>query len=143
MGKQVNSLIKYKMRLKIKFFIVFLLSVSFNLNIFSQEDSTSNKNIIGEITVSGNTSFSPITIITYSGLREGDEVSIPGEKISTAIKKLWESNLFSSVEIYRIKQIDNVVDLEIQLMDLPELSNLEISGVKKRKTEDINQSKHR
>ena len=125
------------MRLKIKFFIVFLLSVSFNLNIFSQETNTSNKNIIGEITVSGNTSFSPITIITYSGLREGDEVSIPGEKISTAIKKLWESNLFSSVEIYRIKQIDNVVDLEIQLMDLPELSNLEISGVKKRKTEDI------
>ncbi len=137
MGKQVNRLIKYKMRLKIKFFIVFLLSVSFNLNIFSQEANTSNKNIIGEITVSGNTSFSPITIITYSGLREGDEVSIPGEKISTAIKKLWESNLFSSVEIYRIKQIDNVVDLEIQLMDLPELSNLEISGVKKRKTEDI------
>ena len=98
----MNRLIKYKMRLKIKFFIVFLLSISFNFNIFSQEDNISNKNIIGEITVSGNTSFSPITIITYSGLREGDEVSIPGEKISTAIKKLWESNLFSSVEIYRI-----------------------------------------
>ncbi len=137
MEKQANKLIKDMMRLKIKFLIVFLLSISFTYNLFSQEEITSNKNIIGEITVSGNTSFSPITIITYSGLNKGDEISIPGEKISLAIKKLWESNLFSSVEIYRVKKEGNVVDLEIELMDLPELSKLEITGVKKRKFEDI------
>ena len=47
---------------------------------------------IGEIEVSGNTSFSPITIVTFSGLREGDAISIPGEKLSNAIKKLWGSS---------------------------------------------------
>ncbi|MFL2638197.1 MAG: outer membrane protein assembly factor, partial [Flavobacteriaceae bacterium] len=120
-----------------KFFLALILSISFSLNLFSQEENKSSKSIIGEITVSGNTSFSPITIITYSGLREGDEISIPGEKISTAIKKLWESNLFSSVEVFRVKQLDNIVDLEIKLIDLPELTKLEISGVKKRKHEDI------
>ncbi|SVA90513.1 uncharacterized protein METZ01_LOCUS143367, partial [marine metagenome] len=113
------------------------MSISFSINLFSQEENKSSKSIIGEITVSGNTSFSPITIITYSGLREGDEISIPGEKISSAIKKLWESNLFSSVEVFRVKQLDNIVDLEIKLIDLPELTKLEISGVKKRKHEDI------
>ena len=56
---------------------------------------------IGEIEVSGNTSFSPITIVTFSGLREGDAISIPGEKLSNAIKKLWGSNLFSSVDVYK------------------------------------------
>ena len=137
MEKLANRLIKNKLQLKIKFFLALLLSISFSLNLFSQEENKSSKNIIGEITVSGNTSFSPITIITYSGLREGDEVSIPGEKISSAIKKLWESNLFSSVEVFRVKQLDNIVDLEIKLIDLPELTKLEISGVKKRKHEDI------
>ena len=133
----MNRLIKDRLKLRIKFFVILLLSISLGQNLFSQEVNKSTKNIIGEITVSGNTYFSPITIITYSGLREGDEISIPGEKISSAIKKLWESNLFSSVEVFRIKQLDNVVDLEIKLIDLPELNNLEISGVKNRKHEDI------
>jgi len=135
--KLVNRLIKERLKLKIKFFLILVLYISFSTNLFSQEENKSSKSIIGEITVSGNTSFSPITIITYSGLREGDEISIPGEKISSAIKKLWESNLFSSVEVFRVKQLDNIVDLEIKLIDLPELSKLEITGVKKRKHEDI------
>tara|TARA_A100001015_G_scaffold291591_1_gene365961 strand:- start:15 stop:2600 length:2586 start_codon:yes stop_codon:yes gene_type:complete len=92
---------------------------------------------IGEIEVSGNTSFSPLTIITFSGLREGDAISIPGEKLSNAIKKLWGSNLFSSVNVYKTKIEDGVINLEIELYDLPELTVLEISGVKKRKKEEI------
>ena len=133
----MNRLNKEKIQFKIKLIIILLLAVCFNYNVFSQEQNNSNKKIIGEITVSGNTTFSPITIITYSGLSEGDEISIPGEKISSAIKKLWESDLFSSVEVYKIKEVDNVVDLEIKLVDLPELSELKITGVKKRKFEDI------
>ena len=92
---------------------------------------------IGEIEVSGNTSFSPLTIITFSGLREGDAISIPGEKLSNAIKKLWGSNLFSSVNVYKTKIEDGIINLEIELYDLPELTELEISGVKKRKKEEI------
>ena len=142
----MNRLIKEKLigttiaiisAMKMKLFATVFLSIIFSYNTLAQEQNNSNKKIIGEITVSGNTTFSPITIITYSGLSEGDEVSIPGEKISSAIKKLWESDLFSSVEVYKIKEVDNVVDLEIRLIDLPELSELEITGVKKRKYEDI------
>ena len=142
----MNRLIKEKLigttiaiisAMKIKLFATVFLSIIFSYNTLAQEQNNSNKKIIGEITVSGNTTFSPITIITYSGLSEGDEVSIPGEKISSAIKKLWESDLFSSVEVYKIKEVDNVVDLEIRLIDLPELSELKITGVKKRKYEDI------
>ena len=142
----MNRLIKEKLigttiaiisAMKIKLFATVFLSIIFSYNTLAQEQNNSNKKIIGEIAVSGNTTFSPITIITYSGLSEGDEVSIPGEKISSAIKKLWESDLFSSVEVYKIKEVDNVVDLEIRLIDLPELSELEINGVKKRKYEDI------
>ena len=64
-----------------------------------QSQSSIEKYEIGEITVSGNTSFSPLTIITYSGLEKGETISVPGEKLSNAIKKLWGSNLFSYVNV--------------------------------------------
>ena len=110
--------------------------------VFLLSESTHSQNNverynIGEIEVSGNTSFSPLTIITFSGLREGDAISIPGEKLSNAIKKLWGSNLFSSVNVYKTKIEDGIINLEIELNDLPELTELEISGVKKRKKEEI------
>ena len=85
---------------------------------FSYSQSNVERYNIGEIEVSGNTSFSPLTIITFSGLREGDAISIPGEKLSNAIKKLWGSNLFSSVNVYKTKIEDGIINLEIELYDL-------------------------
>ena len=102
---------------------------------------TSQNNIerynIGDITVTGNTSFSPLTIITFSGLKKGDAIDIPGEKLSSAVKKLWKSNLFSSVNIFRTNVKDGVIDLEIELFDLPELNELKVEGIKKRKIEEL------
>ena len=102
-----------------------------------QSQSSIEKYEIGEITVSGNTSFSPLTIITYSGLEKGETISVPGEKLSKAIKKLWGSNLFSSVNVYKKNISDNIIDLEIELFDLAELKKLEINGIKKRKIEEV------
>ena len=56
------------------------------------EFNTGVKYIIEDITVSGNTNFSPQTVVTFSGLRKGEQVTIPGEKISNALKKLWKTN---------------------------------------------------
>ena len=117
-------------------FSVFLIS-SYNVTAQSGELANAKKYTIGEISVSGNTSFGSETIITYSGLRAGDEIMIPGEKISAAIKKLWSSNLFSDVDVYSIQIEGDVVYLEIQLTDLPELKDVKIEGVKKSKFEDI------
>ena len=113
---------------------VFLL---FSVSVFSQLTEKKQSYVIGEVSISGNTTFSPQTIVTYSGLIEGDKITIPGEKISSAIKKLWSSNLFSSIEVYETKKINDTVFLEIALVDLPELTNLTITGIKQNKTEDI------
>jgi len=126
-----NSLKRFLFSIK----IISLIAILFSHMTFSQ-NSVERYNI-GKIEVSGNTSFSPITIVTFSGLKEGDAINIPGEKLSTAIKKLWGSNLFSSVNIYKTKDDNGIIDLEIELFDLPELSELSITGVKKRKIEEI------
>jgi len=134
--KLVNKLSKTK-GLKIdfkKFTYIFLLC---SVSVFSQLTEKKKTYVVGEVLISGNTTFSPQTIITYSGLREGEEITIPGEKISSAIKKLWSSNLFSSIEVYETKIINDTVFLEIALVDLPELTSLTVTGIKKNKTEDI------
>ena len=134
--KLANKLFKKKI-LKIdfkKFTYIFLL---FSMSVFPQLTEKKQTYVIGEVTVSGETSFSPQTIVTYSGLGKGEKITIPGQKISNAIKKLWGSNLFSSIEVYESKKINDTVFLDIYLVDLPELKKLTITGIKKNKTEDI------
>jgi len=135
----VNNLAKL-MPLKAitKHFLALTVTI-FSLSTFAQETTFTkgNKYTIAEITVNGNTSFSEQTIITYSGLRKGSEVQIPGEDISSAIKKLWNSNLFNDIDIYLLKIEDNSAYLEIRLSDLPELNDIKITGVKKGKKETI------
>ena len=121
-----------------KQFLSLLIAV-FSLSAFAQEDTFNEgeKYTIGGISVNGNTSFSEQTIITYSGLKKGSEIQIPGEEISTAIKKLWKSSLFNDIEIYLNRIEGNVAFLEIRLSDLPELNELKINGVRKSKKEKI------
>jgi outer membrane protein insertion porin family len=95
------------------------------------------KYLIKEISVTGNTNFSAQTIIAYSKLRKDEEIQVGGEKIANAVKTLWKSKLFSSIDIYITNIAGNTANLEIKLIDLPELLNLTIEGVKKGKKETI------
>jgi len=117
LGKQVNSVSAYAQDV---------------------EFDNGQRYVIGDISVSGNTTFSAQTVVAYSGLRKDDVIIIPGEKIGKAIKKLWSTNLFSDIEVFIVKiEDDNRAFLEIKLTDLPELNSVTIEGVKKSKFEDI------
>ena len=134
----MNNLINTLSLTYLKYFIVNLfLAIGFNIQAQDLTYSNGEKYTLGEITVSGNTSFSEQTIVAYSGLRKGKEMTIPGEDISDAIKKLWKSKLFSDIELYITKIEGNVANLEIRVSDLPQLNELKINGVKKSKKESI------
>ncbi len=113
---------------------VLLLSISWISNSQAQDGA---KYLIKEITVSGNTNFSPQTIIAYSKLRKNEEIQVGGEKIANAVKTLWKSNLFSSIDIYITNIEDNTANLEIRLIDLPELVDITIEGIKKGKKDEV------
>ena len=137
MEKQANSLLRSITLLALqKFFtLVLLTTLLLPFGVFGQATKTYT---INEIIVTGNTAFNASTIITYSRLKKGQEVSIGGEKIGEAVKKLWKSNLFSAIDIYFINITpDNKVDIEINLSDLPELNEVKIQGVKKGKKDEI------
>ncbi len=135
----MNNLVNILSKISYLKFYVTLLVITCSLSIHAQDVSYNDgkKYTLGEISVSGNTAFNDGTIVTYSGLRKGSEIKIPGEAISTAIKKLWGSKLFSDIEIYVTKIEGDTAYLEIRLSDLPQLNELKINGIKKGKKESI------
>ena len=111
----MNSFINKAFRYRNTILCFCLLLSSFV--IFSQETKpTLTTFTIADITVTGETSYGSETILTYSGLKKGRICIIPeGVKISAAIKKLWDSNLFSSIEVYATKTEGSNVYLEVAL----------------------------
>ena len=119
----------------------FLLTASFVSVIpaFAQETSFDKGKVyeLGDITVTGVKSFSPQTVVAYTGLRKGQRIQIPGEEISATINKLWKLELFSDIEFFITKIEGDVADLELYIQELPSLSDYTIKGIKKGKIESI------
>ncbi len=95
------------------------------------------KYMIGGISVKGNQTISEQSILIFSGLNTGQKVKIPGDKLSSAIKKLWTSKLFSNVEVFVTQMDKNVVYLEIDVSELDKVGSVTIQGIKKSKITDL------
>ncbi|MCU0359297.1 MAG: outer membrane protein assembly factor BamA [Bacteroidia bacterium] len=77
-------------------------------------------------------------ISLLSGLSAGDEVKIPGDKISDAIRKLWKQGMFEDIQILQDKVIGNDLFLIIKVVERPRLTKFKFKGdVKKSDAEDI------
>ncbi|QHI38211.1 Outer membrane protein assembly factor BamA [Kordia antarctica] len=95
------------------------------------------KYVIGGIKVTGLKSYNEQTVVTYTQLREGQEILIPGEEISAVIKKLWGLELFSDINFYIARVEGNTVFLELDIQELPTLSDVEVRGLKESKAATI------
>ena len=93
--------------------------------------------VVDSIKVSGLKSFNAQTVISYSGLRKGQRISVPGEQISEIINKLWGLELFSDINFYVTKVDGENIDLEIEIEELPTLTEVKVNGLKKGKIETI------
>ncbi|MEM9075612.1 MAG: POTRA domain-containing protein [Bacteroidota bacterium] len=93
--------------------------------------------ILGGLSVTGLESYNEQTVKTYTGLRVGQPITVPGDEISAVIKKLWGLELFSDVSMYYTKIEGDKIFLELNILERPTLSNVTIYGVKKRKVDDI------
>ena len=93
--------------------------------------------VVYSIKVTGLKSFNAQTVISYSGLRKGQKISVPGEQVSEIINKLWGLELFSDINFYVIKVDGEKIDLEIEIEELPTLTEVKVNGLKKGKIETI------
>ena len=92
---------------------------------------------IDSIEVKGLKSFNEKTVISYSGIRRGQKIQLPGDKISSVINKLWNLDLFSDINFYAKNVKENSITLEIEIEELPTLNEVKIYGLKKGKVQSI------
>jgi outer membrane protein insertion porin family len=91
---------------------------------------------LGPITIEGADNFDHNALRAIAGLKQGDRIMIPGEKISQAIRNLWEEGLFSDVEISIDKITGDIAYLRIKLTGRPKLSYFKFSPNVTRKEAD-------
>lgn len=100
--------------------------------------STPKEYEIGGIKVIGQHATSEAVIIARTGLTVGELISIPGESISNAIKKLWASGMFSDIQIhFEKKPFGKIVFLLIKVQERPRLSAYAIVGVNKAERDKL------
>jgi outer membrane protein insertion porin family len=80
------------------------------------------------ISVEGHRSSDPAAIIANTGLKVGDEITVPGEQTRTAIQRLYGLRLFDDVQIFIERRVEDGVYLLIRLKENPRLENVEFAG---------------
>ena len=98
---------------------------------------TPKKYEIAGITIEGAEHLENRMIQLVSGLKVGDQILVPGDKISSAIDKLWQQGVFDDVQITAPRIQDNLIFLNIKLSQRPRLSKFQFKGVKKNDVEKI------
>jgi outer membrane protein insertion porin family len=93
--------------------------------------------ILGGISVTGLKKFSEETVRVFTGLVYGQTIKLPGDKLTSAIKKLYESKQFSDVDVYLARIDDNTVYLQLEVQELPQLNEVKINGIKKSKAKEL------
>jgi outer membrane protein insertion porin family len=138
--KQVNRLNKlFNTVNNTKLVLLFLfLGSAFHVNAQERVTLEQTKNyFIKKVEVTGKITYSPETVVTFTGLEKGQSISVPGEEISNAVKKLWKLGLFNDVDFY-VNQIEgDSITLLLNINELPKLKEAKFVGVKKGKVEGL------
>ena len=97
------------------------------------------KYIVGGVTVEGNTYYSSEQIIQVSGLRQGMEVTVPSEDLSSVVNRLWLQRYFEDVAlaIDSIAPTRDTAFFKISLVERPRVSRWVFSGVKSGEEKEL------
>ena len=97
------------------------------------------KYIVGGVTLEGNKHFSPEQILQVTGLREGMEVTVPSEELSSIVKRLWLQRFFEDVAISvdSIAPTRDTAFFKISIIERPRVSRWAFSGVKSGEQKDL------
>lgn len=134
-------------------FCTLLGSLSFSVNSFAQNPTSVDPALIEwqnatrpreytitAIRTTGINYLDSAIVISISGLQVGDKIIHPGgDAFSKAIQNLWRQRLFSNVEIFVTKVVDDNIEIEISVTERPRLGNYYFKGVKKTEQEELEQ----
>jgi outer membrane protein insertion porin family len=93
--------------------------------------------IIGGIEVVGVKYLDKNTLISIAGLNVNEKITIPGERITTAIRRMMDQGLLEDVSINITSIEGNKVFLEMDLRERPRLNKIVMNGIRNGQKESI------
>ena len=85
--------------------------------------------VIAGIAVSGVDGYEDYMLTGISGLTVGQEISVPGQEITDAVKRYWRHGLFSKVTVAADSIIGDKIFLHFYLATRPRVSVINYTGV--------------
>lgn len=92
---------------------------------------------IAGITVTGVEYLDKNVLIMLTGLNVGEKITVPGEDVSKAIRKLWTQGLFENIGLYVTEVQADRIFLELRLKERPRLSRFSLKGVNKTEADNL------
>lgn len=92
---------------------------------------------IAGITVSGCVTRDANAVKLFTDLKVGDKIEVPGEKISRAIRNIWDQRLFSDVRIEAAEIRGSLIFLNIIVQENPQVATFGVRGVSKSDEEKL------
>jgi outer membrane protein insertion porin family len=138
--RQVNKLNSISVQIKSVKIVLSILLFGSVFQLQAQDRipfEQAKKYILAGVNVNGKISYNQQTVVTFSGMEKGQEISVPGEEISNAIKKLGKLGLFSDIDFYVNKTVGDSIWLDLNIAELPKLNEVKFKGIKKGKTEAL------
>ena len=96
-----------------------------------------NTYTLAGISISGVEYYDPMIIRSITGLVVGQQIDIPGEDVSRAIRNLWKQGLFADVSVAIEKVEGENIFLVVDIEEKPRLTDIVIEGIKTGDKEDI------
>ena len=150
-AKPVNNYNLYKMKYRLPYILaIFAYVICICNSTYAQVVTTEENNNpvilysanpkkyeIGGIKVEGVKNYEDYVLIGLSGLSVGQTITVPGDDITSAVKRYWKHGLFSDVRIEAEKIVGNKIYLKIILTQRPRIAEINYHGVKKSEREDL------
>jgi len=94
---------------------------------------------IAGIAVSGVEGYEDYMLTGISGLTIGQEIDVPGQELTDAVRRYWRHGLFSKVQLAADSLVGDNIYLHFYLATRPRVSTINYVGPKKSEREDLEQ----
>ena len=92
---------------------------------------------LGGITVTGARYLDPNTLIGLSGLKLGDPITIPGDDLAKAIRKIYAQGILADISVTESRVEGNKIFLEFNVRERPRLSKFNFQGISKGQADEL------
>ncbi len=99
--------------------------------------STPSEVTLAGVKITGSETYEEYMLLGFSGLSIGQKISIPGNELTSCVKKFWKQGFFSDVQIHLDTIRNDSAWITIALKQLPKITDVNFYGLKKGEIEDI------